>query len=560
MSTVEQFSDSTTRDNNFFSRASIDNRYGGTIQVSLSGPPSTSILEVLRNYVCLRAVFNGDDRDGAPKCHPETRRSIIDDIKHWATGVGADTGVLWLKGPVGTGKSAIARKVCEDLDKQNPRLLAGSFFFWRNDRIRNSLRTFVSTIVQRLIVFSEVGEQIYRALANDPSTLDHTPEVQWETLVIKPLCQGLLNTEFTQRSLIVIDGLDECEPRSDQQQVLRLLSSLQENGLHRRIAVLVASRPESHIRSEIDTLMHGHPSLFRLPHPMLSETEESRNHMHLILTTSFNSIHHRRRQIIGNCQWPPEGVVDRIIDVANGQFIYVLTIVRWLSDEDGHPVERLESIYQPYDRHHSRAFAPLDRLYTLILETACKKQAGDLVLHCLFLLTYGFHSRMHGSSKESLHQASKLSAVLQKNCGYIRLILQPLHSVLRIPDGDDDTIHIYHKSFSEYLHDRSRSGVYWVRHPDVLTLLLTKILELDRKSIGFANEEQGLGKVWLYLPWVDIIEVTPDLADSLARTHVVEWMQELEGVHWRGGVHSTPYGEFCQWLKSLPLPRSHKVQ
>ncbi|KAF8649176.1 hypothetical protein AX16_005974 [Volvariella volvacea WC 439] len=430
------------RDNSFFLNSRIDNRYGGIIQVnaSLSSPSPASALELLRPYICSRAVFNGDDRDDTPKCHPETRKSITRDIEPWAVSVESETGILWLKGSVGTGKSAIARKVCEDLDKQDPRLLIGSFFFWRNDSSRNSLRAFVATIAYRIsVVFPEACELIRRILANDPSILNHSLELQWDALIIQPLRQLHLNSDFTQRSLIVIDGLDECEPYSHQLRLLGLLCTLRQSEFHTRTAVLIASRPESHIQSEFDVLTRDHPSLFRLPYLTLSETAESRDDMRLILTTSFNDIYQRRRQIIGNNQWPPEGVVDRIINSAGGQFTYVLTIVRWLSDKDGHPVKRLEDIFRPYDDQRARAFAPLDHLYGLILETACSAEAGDLVLPCLFLLS----AAETGESffcleEEHLCLSSTLSRYFRKDCGYIRLILQPLHSILRMPDDDED--------------------------------------------------------------------------------------------------------------------------
>ncbi|KAF8649160.1 hypothetical protein AX16_005958 [Volvariella volvacea WC 439] len=507
-------------------------------------------------------MFNGDDRDDAPKCHPETRKSILGDIEPWAISVESEAGIIWLTGPVGTGKSAIARKVCEDLNQQDLRLVAGSFFFWRSDSGRSSLETFIPTIAYRLsVIIPGVGELIRQALVNDPSTLNHSLEVQWDTLVIKPLRQTLLNTEVTQRSLIVIDGLDECESYSNQLRLLRLLPALQQHGLHKKIAVLLASRPESHIQSEIDILAHDHPTLFRLPHLMLSETEESREDMQLILTTSFNDIYRRRRRIIGDHQWPPEEAVDRVVNVANGQFVYVLTVVRWLSDEDGHPVERLEAIFRTYDSQRARAFAPLDRLYSLILEAAVSKEAGDLVLPCLFLLTYRFSTSVTFAWQLSLPQASSLSRLFQKDCGYIRLVLQPLHSVLRVPDGDDELIQTYHKSFSEYLHEHSRSDFYCLRSQKVLTLLLTQSLKLEYQDVGLTFQCQNLRFIWLFLP-LGSIEVTQNLVDSLVHTHAADWARERLRADASNFRYADEYNRFFEWINSklYLIPMRKKVR
>ncbi|KAF8649170.1 hypothetical protein AX16_005968 [Volvariella volvacea WC 439] len=549
-----------THDHNFFSNSSIDNRYGGTIQVNASLPASMPILEILRPYICTRAMFNGDDRDDAPKCHEETRKSIFSDIEPWAVSVDSKTGILWLTGPVGTGKSAISRKVCEDLNRKDPRLLAGSFFFWRSDDGRNSLKAFIPTIVHRLCeALPEVGELMQRTLTNDLSILDRTLEVQWDTLIIKPLCQALLNTEFTQRSLVVIDGLDECEPYSYQQRLLQLLPTLQQNGLHRRIAVLIASRPESHIQSQIEILSHDHPSLFRLPHLTLSETEESKEDMRLILTTSFNDIYRFRRKIIGNRLWPPEGAIDRIIDAAKGQFIYVLTIVRWLSEKDGHPIDRLEAIFRTYDDQQARAFAPLDRLYALILEVACNTETGNLVLPCLFLLSNGSFS--------FLSYVSTLSRLFREDDGHIRLIFQPLHSVLHVPDDDasDLRVAIYHKSFTDCLQDRSRSGDYWLGDPKVVALLLTKTLELEYGGLGFTSEDKNLGLAWLSIPRENI-ELTSELLNCLAQTGAVDWVNGFQRTvkenEYALQAFSHTYLDFCNWVrsKSRSIPTSNKSQ
>ncbi|KAF8654803.1 hypothetical protein AX16_003372 [Volvariella volvacea WC 439] len=525
------FQRSPSRNSHFLSNSFVDNR-NGTIQVNAPLSPTTSalsIFDLLHPYICSRAMFDGDDRDDAPKCHPETRKSILGDIEPWAISRNSEGGILWLKGPVGTGKSAIARKVCEDLHKQDPRLLIGSFFFWRNDSGRNSVKTFVATIAYRLsVVMPEVGELIVHAILQNPSIMDYPLEPQWDALIIQPLRQ---------------------------QQLIQLLSTLSQHNLHRRVAVLVASRPESLIESEIAALIFDKPQLFQLPHLMLTETRESREDMRLILTTKFNDIRRRRHHIIGNRRWPPEDTVNRIIDLANGQFIYALTIVRWLTEEDGHPVERLGAIFGASNHQRTRAFAPLDRLYALILKTACSKESGNLVLPCLFLLTYV------SLWLNQLAKPSALSRFFGQDCSYIRLMLQPLHSVLRVPEDDSSDIEIYHKSYSEFLHDQSRSGIYWTGQRRVLTQLLTQSFALDHMQLGFDFDNQDVGIVWLWLPF-KAIEMTPALIHSLARTHATDWLHKYLVLHEKLQVDSrgvtTHYREFCQWLESGTLPRRRK--
>ncbi|KAF8651517.1 hypothetical protein AX16_004713 [Volvariella volvacea WC 439] len=736
-----------TCDANFLSNAYIDNR-NGVIQVnaSVSGNPALkSILDILLPHICSQAMFDGDDRSDAPICHPETRKSITADIERWSVSVDMETGVLWLVGPLGMGKSAIARTVSVNLDRQDARLIVGSFFFWRNDNRRNSIKAFVPTIAYRLsMVMPEVGALIAGAIAQNPSILNYSIQSQWNTLIIEPLSRVFGKTVATRRALIIIDGLDECEPPSHQLEILQLLPTIYKHGLHRHVAFLVASRPESQIESEISALIHDHPSLFRLPHLELLETIESREDMQLVLTTSLNDIRRRYHRIIGNHQWPPQDATKRIVDLANGQFIYVHTIVRWLAG--GHPVERLDIILGAVNTQQAQAFASLDLLYNLILKAAYNGENGSLVLPCLFLITdlggldqdsklvkweqelrerhrkqerelegreedlkvleedlkvrerklkdqdqevkeqkqeikdrdqklgsraqelekreqeleelkeelrnrkweevphrleevrrgwgevkrgwvevqkgwveiqkecedlqtmqdklqlrqeelqrgweelgRGWTEVQRGHKERQqkfeelarewgelaqewteLHQQQtwtllEISRFFNMDCGHIRLILQPLQSVLRLPDSDSDPVEIYHQSFSEYLHNKPRSGIYHAGDEGVVRLLLIQALELDHDHLGLEGPDRKLGLVWLSLP-VEGIGMTSNLKSILVQTHAADWLSKcwrlLEWDRSTVKQHYLPqkYERFCAWLASSSLPMQDKTR
>jgi sigma54-dependent transcription regulator len=64
--------------------------------------------------VSLNAFYDSDNRPDPPKCHPNTRVTVINKITEWAIGmIDIDAFMLWLYGPTGAGKTAIARKVAE---------------------------------------------------------------------------------------------------------------------------------------------------------------------------------------------------------------------------------------------------------------------------------------------------------------------------------------------------------------------------------------------------------------------------------------------------------------
>jgi len=78
------------------------------------------------------AFYDSDNRPDPPKCHPNTRVAVINKIIDWANGM-TDTNafMLWLYGPAGAGKTAIARRIAELFAKYG--LLLASFLFFRSD-------------------------------------------------------------------------------------------------------------------------------------------------------------------------------------------------------------------------------------------------------------------------------------------------------------------------------------------------------------------------------------------------------------------------------------------
>ncbi|KAJ7794354.1 hypothetical protein B0H14DRAFT_2261982, partial [Mycena olivaceomarginata] len=77
------------------------------------------------------------DRFPLPRCHPETRTKLLDILCKWSRGVQPPrSAILWLHGPAGSGKSAVAQSFCQHL--QNDGRLGGSFFFKRGHPSRGN--------------------------------------------------------------------------------------------------------------------------------------------------------------------------------------------------------------------------------------------------------------------------------------------------------------------------------------------------------------------------------------------------------------------------------------
>ncbi|KAJ3521406.1 hypothetical protein NMY22_g12335 [Coprinellus aureogranulatus] len=87
-------------------------------------------LQQLREHVSDGSMHNSADRFNAPTCHPDTRKAVQEDIFSWMTHDDRDgepKKILWMSGPAGCGKTAIAGSVAETCQERG--ILAASFFF-----------------------------------------------------------------------------------------------------------------------------------------------------------------------------------------------------------------------------------------------------------------------------------------------------------------------------------------------------------------------------------------------------------------------------------------------
>ena len=106
-------------------------------------------MDRLMKAVSPNAFYDSDNRADPPKCHPNTRIAVINMIIDWAWANGMiDTFMLWLYGPAGAGKTAIARRIAEIFAEHE--LLLASFLFFRSDPKRNTVKPLVANIVYRV--------------------------------------------------------------------------------------------------------------------------------------------------------------------------------------------------------------------------------------------------------------------------------------------------------------------------------------------------------------------------------------------------------------------------
>ncbi|TEB24067.1 hypothetical protein FA13DRAFT_1797601 [Coprinellus micaceus] len=326
----------------------------------------------------LRQVAHGAVHDSAergldvPKCHPETRTAVQRDIMGWIRhGHQEDSPkkILWLSGPAGSGKTAIAGTIADECSKRG--LLAASFFFsaFAGPMNRRSSKPLISTLVYSLLQHKSIvglKREVLTVVKDDPMVFDRRLDQQFTTLILKPLGNVLGRSHRRNwPQVIIIDGLDECQGSSEsdidlggntqvsganaQQEILAALSRACIDSAF-PFRIIVTSRPEPVIRHFFSNSPCPTHNIF------LDDKYNPDSDIRLCLNAMFSDI--RRRYNLPST-WASKNIVDILVQEASGQFIYAATVIRFLQDPRlGPPQRQLNQVLQWRRPDDSKPFAP----------------------------------------------------------------------------------------------------------------------------------------------------------------------------------------------------------
>ncbi|PPQ81148.1 hypothetical protein CVT25_015200 [Psilocybe cyanescens] len=346
------------------------------------------VFESLRKHVAHGAFHDSGERFDPPKCHPNTRVTIIKRIMDWTSGLNEDTRdalVTWLYGAAGAGKSSIAQTIAEILHGQH--FFLASFFFSRNDPQRGVAKLLVTTLAYQLMAkLPQVfRERVALTLEQDPLIVTRSLEAQFVALVLEPLLE-LLRSGFSTSNhiVVIIDGFDEC----DDPKVQAIIIDLSFRLLHSRdlpLKILIASRPEMDISSSFSK--NPFSTLARIA---LDDDYQSEEDIRHFIADKFNEIKtwHRLRAYIQD-GWPPKDSLDTLVRKSSGQFIYASTVMKYVASPRHRPTHRLEIVLGIHPPNAGDSpFAELDALYRHILMGVedidlILKIIGFVVLHPL---------------------------------------------------------------------------------------------------------------------------------------------------------------------------------
>ena len=253
--------------------------------------------------------------------------------------------------------------------------------------------------------------------------------------------------------LIIIDGLDECHDKLDQQMILQLLcETITVHKLPLRF--LIGSRPESHIRDSFDQ-----ESLRTVTRRVvLDETFNPGKDIQAFLQDGFAKIC-AENSILSHVEqpWPREGIIDLLVQRSSGQFIYAATVLKFVGAEYCSPTKQLALVLKP----DPTAFSDLDQLYTQILSVYPSEV--NIVQVLGFIISF------------DMNLPEVIEDILGMEEGELKQVLRGLSSLMKDDNGERHfhkgvipyvIPHFAHASFSDYLFNPSRSGPFYVNRQE----------------------------------------------------------------------------------------------
>ncbi|KAK1217335.1 hypothetical protein PQX77_020016 [Marasmius sp. AFHP31] len=520
-------------------------------------PVDTAGRERLSNAIAgVGASHNAEHQFERGQCLPGTREKAIESIYDWASSNDQTCPVCWLSGPAGVGKSAIALTVAESYEIEGR--LASSFFFFRSDSKRNGPSALIPFIAHGLTSITPLMRtHIEQKISEDPKILDATLEVQFRELVLQPALswgkQRSLWGFFTDLpgspvvpNIVIIDGLDECGKEDTQRRILSIIQSAYQQAPQFPLRFLICSRPESWIQEAF-----ADDPLFQLSKTIvLDDSPAGREDTRTYYLHHFQEIVtcQTYRHIEFPSPWPSERDLEILVEWACSQFIFAVTVIKFITDAGRHPIDQLRIILEkiPLRRPRTSPYQQLDMLYDLILSANPDPEEVQNILAALLVL--------EGHLKTN---SAHIELVLGLSKGQLLLTLRAMHSVLNISAKSENKIRVHHKSFTDYLCDQTRSRQFHVdvdRQKHAIAGRWLQNFTTSRVRAYTSRQLYGSKARDFFTKWVGFCVSTPeptrDLLEHLWNVDLASIFLMQETYSWKGA-----FAVLVPWVQNYNVPR-----
>ncbi|KAF6754930.1 hypothetical protein DFP72DRAFT_1123491, partial [Ephemerocybe angulata] len=439
------------------------------------------------------AIHDSEERCDAPKCMPETRVAVQEEIISWITDGHKDAQpkkVMWVSGPAGTGKTAILGTIAERCKEMGT--LAASFFFSSHSGLaaRRSKKRLVATLAYQVLQHGSldgvgVHGSVYQAIRSDPAIFKKRLHTQFDQLILHPFRQqGILGKPLPQmgRMVILIDGLDECDTEDDQREILSaLLHAVKDPSFP--FVIIIASRPHQAIKEFFTSVAQDATRSLFLDNKYAPDAD-----IRLFYEAKFLGI---RRRFNIPPSWPGPRAMFILVESASGQFVYATTVIRFiegssLDETQSHlavdealrtPHQRLDRILGLHARVRASQLRPLealDMLYEAVLRTCPEPFLSVKWIRAITTFipvknldeVYPLKSTRQEERDSHSTPVWLVRLLLELSPGEEQYALGPLSSLVHVPPGDylggKIFYEFYHKSFLDFIEDPTRSGDLYV--------------------------------------------------------------------------------------------------
>ena len=373
-------------------------------------------------------------------CLRGTRKEVLWEIECWLTGE-RDQCIFWLNGLAGTGKSTIAQTFAETAFADGK--LGASFFCSRDFEDRSNLHAIFPTLAFQLAYqYPLFRKELLQILKVCPDVGQESLCSQMEKLIVGPLKATRIPT------LIIIDALDECKDTEPASAILSILSRYV-NKIP-TVKFFITGRPEAQIYSgfHLESLVPI-TDIFKL-HEVKPQVVDS--DIELFFQTQLANLAKNRSDCDLTEDWPSSSDIKILCKKAAGFFIYASTAVKFVASENYLPSERLTLLTSIPQSTTKEGKYGVDQLYITILKQAFHDVHIDNSWHysCLQVIVGTVLLIFNPLS------INGLSELLKLHQSQIQSTMQPLHSLLLVPDSMDDPVLTFHKSFPDFLTDPGR--------------------------------------------------------------------------------------------------------
>ena len=293
---------------------------------------------------------------------------------------------------------------------------------------------------------------------------------QMDKLIVQPIEQSYIST------VIVIDGLDECEDNETTSAILRVLS--QTVTKIDKVKFFITSRPEPRIRNGFRLQLLARETVVFDLHEV--RPDQVKNDMWWFYKHSCSEIKGHQD---GLDDWPTEEQLNQLCEHAAGLFIYAMATIRFIGQTNKNPKTQLDRLIKSPEsgsegKVELRKGMTLDSFYRSILHKAFGDNDPEddpkvqSVLGAVAL----------AANPLSL---STIATLLGLDIENVVSLLSSVHSLLILPEDINHPLQPFHKSFADFIVDTAKYTVprFHVHPPDQHTELLVSCLELMNQKL-----------------------------------------------------------------------------